>query len=324
MIIKPEGQGKIIGFFEEAILNNALGHAYIIEGDEGSGKKTLALYLAALATCEKGTFCGKCNQCRQSMAGTNPDIITVSAEGQASLKIEVIRALLDKLSLKSFHGGRRIIIIRDADIMTIQAQNALLKSIEEPSEGTVFLLLCKRASYMLPTIISRTQTLTISPLSSEALRKIAPDCSPFEYNYCQGNPGTLLRLSADTEFGAFRKTASEVFTAFVCGGEDKMYNCAELFEANKDRKADLMTILTLLIRDVFYKNIGLDGLIVNTDMMHCVNSISAKSTSAASARALSAVLEAEGGVLSKYSNYAMAVSAMLIKIRYAISKQEDN
>lgn len=324
MIIKPEGQDRIIGFFEEAIRSNTLGHAYIIEGDEGSGKRTLALYLAALATCEEGTLCGECRQCKQSAAGTNPDIITVSAEGQASLKIEVIRALIDKLGLKSFHGGRRVIIIEDASIMTPQAQNALLKSIEEPSEGTVFLILCERASQMLPTIISRTQTLTLAPLSVETLKKIVPRCSDFEYRYCNGNPGTLLRLSEDGEFREFRKRASEVIASVFCGGEDKVYDCAEFFEENKDRKADLMTILTLLIRDVLYRKNGLDNLIVNTDMTELVNSISAKCSSTSCANALSEVLEAEGGILSKYSNYAMAVSAMLIKIRYAISKQEDN
>lgn len=324
MIIKPIGQGKIIGFFEEAIRNNSLGHAYIIEGDEGSGKSTLASFLAAVATCEKGTFCGECKMCKQSMADANPDIISVSAEGQASLKIEVIRDLLDKLSFKSFHGGRRVIIIEDADIMTTQAQNALLKSIEEPSAGTVFLILCKRASYMLPTITSRTQTLTVAPLGVDDLKKIAPDCSDFEYRYCNGNPGVLKRISADGEFRDFRNTASQVIASVICGDEDKLYDCAEFFEANKDRKTDLMTVLTLLIRDVLYKKSGLDSAIVNTDMIHLVNSISARCTLTTCTGALTEILEAEGGVLSKYSSYPMAIQAMLIKVRDAFSKQEDN
>ena len=176
---------------------------------------------------------------------------------------------------------------------------------------------------MLPTIISRTQTLTVSPLSAEALKKIVPDCTPFEYSYCGGNPGTLLRLSADKEFRKFRADTSKIIADLICGGEDKVYDCAEFFEENKDRKADLMSILTLLVRDAFYKNSGLNSLIVNTDMMHLVDAVSAKCTSVSSAKMLKEILDAEGGVLGKYSNYAMAVSAMLIKIRYAISKQED-
>lgn len=323
MIIRPEGQDKLTGFFENAVRGNTLGHAYIIEGDEGSGKRTLAMYFAALCVCESGSFCGECKQCKQTVAGANPDIITVSAEGKSSLTVDKVRDVTESLALRSFHGGRRVIIIEDADLMTVQAQNALLKSIEEPPMGTVFLLLCRRASFMLSTIISRTQVLKMAPVTEEILRKIVPGCTDFEYSYCEGNVGKLIRLSEDKDFKQFRTDASELILKLFTGEDSALYDAVDFFDANKDRKGDLMSVFTLIMRDVFCKKTNLQRFVINTDMPHVIDGISAKCQGSDAAKALIEILESESAVLSKYANYAMAVQSMLIRCKNVINKQEE-
>lgn len=312
MIKKPDGQEKLTDFFENAVKNDTLGHAYIIEGDEGMGKKTLASYFAAVSVCEKGNGCGVCSQCRQTLAGTNPDIINVSAEGRASVGVDKIRLLTEKLFLRTFHGGRRVVIMEDADLLTVQAQNALLKIIEEPPLGTVFLLLCRRSSMMLRTIISRTQILKLAPLSLETLKKAVPGCSDFEYSYCGGNPGKLMKINQDAEFKQFRENTLNVLYRFFTTGEDALYETVDFFELNKDRKDDLINITTLVIRDIMYKKLSLSKFIINADKPEVIDGICASNTLYSASKALEAVLASEGSI-GKYGNYNLGVQAMLIR-----------
>ncbi len=313
MIKKPYGQEKLTAFFENAVKNDTLGHAYIIEGDEGMGKKTLAGYFAAVSVCEKGTGCGECSQCKQTAAGTNPDIISISAEGKASVGVDKIRVLADALSLRTFHGGKRVVIMEDADLLTVQAQNALLKIIEEPPADTVFLLLCRRSSMMLRTIISRTQVLKLAPLSLEVLKRIIPSCSEFEYAYCGGNPGKLIKISSDADFKQFREDALNVLYRFFTSGEDALYETVDFFELNKDRKDDLINIMTLIIRDVMYKKMSLSKFIINRDKPEIIDGISKATTLYTVVKAIHTVLDSEGS-MGKYGNYNLAVQAMLLKV----------
>lgn len=322
MIKKPAGQDKLTAFFENAIKNNTLAHAYIIEGDEGSGKKTLAAYFAALAACENGTGCGQCAQCLQTKANTNGDIITVSAEGKASIGVEKVRVITDTLSLRTIHGGRRTVIIEDAHLLTSQAQNALLKIIEEPPKGTVFLILCQRASKMLPTIVSRAQILKLAPLSKDVLKSIVPSCSDFEYAYCGGNPGKLIKLSRDLDFKSFRDGAADVILKFFTGGDDALYDAVDFFELHKERKEDLFSIFTLILRDVLYKKMFLSKYIINADKPSVIDGICASFDRRGAAKALGIVLSCEGG-FGKYANYSLAITDMLIRCKKAVKTSKN-
>jgi len=317
LITRPAGQDKLTCFFENAIDANTLGHAYIIEGDEGSGKKTLARYFAALSVCEKGNACGVCPQCKQTQSGANPDIITVTADGKSSIGVDKIRPLAETLSLRTTFGGRRAVIIENAELLTQQAQNALLKIIEEPPEGTVFMLLCTRSSLMLRTIISRTQVLKLAPLNKELLRQIAPGCTEFEYEYCGGNPGKLLKITENKDFRQFRDDAVDIIFRLFTGGDEALYDVADFFEKHKDSKIDLLTITAMVIRDVLYKKMSLTKFIINTDKPEIIDGICAVTTVLSAAKALEAILDSESG-MGKYGNYNLAVQNMLIRCRRAI------
>lgn len=306
-----------MAFFQNAIANDSLGHAYIIEGEEGSGKKTLAAYFAALAVCAHGNACGDCPQCRQTDSEVNPDITIISAEGKTSISVDTVRDMIATVAYRAVHGGRRVFIIQDADLLTPQAQNALLKVIEEPPVGVLFLLLCKHRSQMLRTIQSRTQTLKLAPTPKEVLAQIVPDCGEFELAYCKGNPGKLIKICDDAEFKEFRDGAVESITRLFTGSDESLYDTADFFEQNKERKDDLFTIMLYMLRDVMCKKTMLTKFIINSDKADALNAISSVMSPYSCMKAIDAVLEAERG-MGKYGNYNLAVQTMLIRCRNTI------
>lgn len=317
MITPPLGQDKLVGFFKKAIREDSLGHAYIIEGDTGIGKKTLAGYFAAMAVCAEGTACGNCKQCKQTIAEVNPDISVLTVGEKSSIGVDAVREFISTVAYRSIHGGRRVYIIHDADLLTVQAQNALLKVIEEPPKGVLFILLCKQKAQLLRTITSRSQILKLSPLPKEILSKIVPESREFELSYCKGNPGTLIRICADEEFKEFRSSAIDVIAKVFTGSDEALYDAVDFFESNKERKDDLFSITLYVLRDVMYKKNGLAKFIVNSDMVDVINAVSAVLTPVSCMRAIETVLDAERG-MGKYGNFTLAVQAMFIRCRNAM------
>ena len=319
MIKKPLGQEKLISFFQKAIDSASLCHAYIIEGDSGSGKKTIARYFAAMTVCSNGNACGECASCKQAESDVNPDITVISAEDKASIGVDKIRQLISTVNYKSVHGGYRVFIIEDAHLMTNQAQNALLKVIEEPPGNVLFLLLCGQKSQLLKTIISRTQSLKLSPLLAEHLAEIAPGCSSFEISYCNGNPGKLIKICADEEFKKFRDDTADAVLSLFTKGVEGLNHTAQFFELNKERKEDLFTITLYILRDVMCLKTAPNVPIINSDKMGVLKEISGVLTAKACMNATEVVLEAERG-MGKYGNFNLAVTNMLIRCQNTIKK----
>lgn len=156
------------------ILASSLSHAYIIEGPRGSGKHTLALQLAAALSCERkqdgGPLpCGRCPSCKKILAGNSPDVITVSREDKATLGVDAIRHLKTDIYVAPNDTAVKLYIIEDAHLMTVQAQNAFLLSLEEPPAYVLFLLLCESAEPLLETVRSRAPVLHTEPAPLEII-----------------------------------------------------------------------------------------------------------------------------------------------------------
>lgn len=138
-----------------------IAHAYIIEGDHLSGKKSFALRFARGLVCPEkpGIGCGTCPVCRRVNAGSYEDLHLLKNEG-LSIGIGPVRELQDELSsMPQGAAGRHVVIVEDADTLTPQAQNCMLKTLEEPQPGTVIMLLSENRENLLPTIRSRCQIL---------------------------------------------------------------------------------------------------------------------------------------------------------------------
>lgn len=156
------------------ILSNSFSHAYIIEGAEGSGRHTLARNIAAALCCldrHGDTFpCLKCEACRKVLQNKTPDVILVGIEeDRTTIGVDTARFIRQDAMVVPNDFEHKIYIIEDADVMTTQAQNALLLTLEEPHSYAVFLLICNSASSLLETVRSRAPVIRTEPLSDELM-----------------------------------------------------------------------------------------------------------------------------------------------------------
>mgnify|MGYP000849144551 FL=1 len=138
------GHKDIIQYIQNAVEQDKVSHAYILNGAKGSGKKMLAKLFAMTLQCENSQSepCGECRSCRQADSGNQPDIITIQHEKPGSISVDDIREQLNgDIMIKPYSNRYKIYIIPEADLLTVQAQNALLKTIEEPPEYAIIFLL---------------------------------------------------------------------------------------------------------------------------------------------------------------------------------------
>lgn len=169
-----KGQSQPIGQLLGAIEKKRISHAYLFSGPDGVGKFLTAKAFAKILNCQNpinGDSCGECEFCRQADSGNSPQLIVVEPEGN-SIKINQVRELQGRLKYKKTEDKYQLVIIREAHTMTLQGANSLLKVIEEPPEKTVFILTTSQRHSLLPTILSRCQTIKFNELSVEALNEI--------------------------------------------------------------------------------------------------------------------------------------------------------
>jgi DNA polymerase-3 subunit delta' len=198
------GHARPIALLRRALATDRLAHALLFAGPEGIGKRLVADALAAAVVCEtKGTdVCGACPGCRQLAAGTHPDVLVVSLpQGKREVPIERVRDLNQFLRLQPLRAARKAAIIDDAHLLSLAAQNALLKGLEEPPLGALMILIAHNADALLPTVRSRCQRLLFAPLSSEEVDQvlrgrlgIAPEEIAAVAPFADGRPGRALAL----------------------------------------------------------------------------------------------------------------------------------
>ena len=170
------GHKNIIQYIENAVKTDKVSHAYILNGEKGSGKRLLANLFAMSLQCqnrdEDGDACGKCQSCKQAASNNQPDIIRVTHEKPNTISIDDIREQINNdIVIKPYSSKYKIYIVPDADMMSVQAQNALLKTIEEPPAYAVILLLTENAEILLPTIRSRCVMLKLRNIKDQLIKK---------------------------------------------------------------------------------------------------------------------------------------------------------
>ena len=167
------GNRHNIEHFKEAVRKGKVSHAYIIDGPEGIGKKTFAGYIAAALLCEKGIEegpCMVCGSCVKADTHNHPDIIWVEHDKPTVLSIDEIRQqVIDTVDIVPYYGPYKIYIIKDAQLLNDNGQNALLKTLEEPPEYALFFLLTDNYDRLLDTIKSRCMKLRMEPLDQEII-----------------------------------------------------------------------------------------------------------------------------------------------------------
>ena len=166
------GHEKIKEHLQKAIGYQRVSHAYILSGEEGMGRKTIAKAFAMTLLCEKhGTEpCMECHSCKQFLSGNHPDVIWVTHEKPASIGVDDVRIQInDTVSIRPYSSPYKIYLVDEAEKMTVQAQNALLKTIEEPPAYAVLVLITTNPEVFLPTILSRCIQLKLRPLKDSVV-----------------------------------------------------------------------------------------------------------------------------------------------------------
>lgn len=203
------GHEIAIEHLQMAITRERVSHAYIFNGEKGSGKRFLARTFAKTLLCEEGGInpCGKCKSCMQAETNNHPDIINVTHD-KVSVSVDDIRVKVNQdIGIKPYSGRYKVYLIDDGDKMTEQAQNALLKTIEEPPTYAVILIMAENAEKLLPTILSRCVMLDMKPLSPEMIKKHLveerkfPDyAAEISARFSQGNMGRAIRYASSEDF----------------------------------------------------------------------------------------------------------------------------
>lgn len=207
MLASVVGQDRAIRILRESLARGRLHHALLFTGPEGVGKRTAALALAARLLCRAGgeDACGECDACAQVAALSHPDLMLVDLpEKRKKILIEQVRELQAALGRRALAGGRKIAILDHGERLTTDAQNAFLKTLEEPPAGSVLVIVSTSAAALEPTVRSRCQQIAFTPLPEADVARLLTDVHEVEpeeasevARYADGSLGTALLLRTE-------------------------------------------------------------------------------------------------------------------------------
>lgn len=283
------GHKDILKYISSAVENNRVSHAYNLNGERGSGKKMLANLFAMTLLCETGDNepCGKCHSCKQAESGNHPDIIRVTHEKPNSISVDDIRTQVNNtVDIKPYQGPYKVYIIPQADMMTPQAQNAILKTIEEPPSYAVFLLLTENAETLLPTINSRCVMLKLRNIKDTLIKKYLmenleiPDykadmCTAF----AQGNMGRAIMLANSDHFNEIREEAVQLLKHISEMELNEIVAAVKNISVYKLEITDYLDIIMIWYRDVLlYKATKEIDKVVFKDQLQSIKEQARKSS----------------------------------------------
>ena len=257
------GNDRIRDAVMAAVLENRIPHAILLEGEKGTGRHTLMRFLSRAAVCiGDNPPCWDCRGCHLAEIGTHPDIsVTAPEDGKKNITVTQIRALRTEAYVKPHMAARRVFIIDRADSMNEQAQNALLKVLEEPPGNIIFILIAESAAALLDTIISRCTVLSlVPPETQEALEYLKKSTDYSEANIIEaleaagGNIGAAKEALAGG--GTAAQAAAKRFVELLISGDDAgMIKITAEFEKSRILADDFLRELKLSVGNGIKKNL---------------------------------------------------------------------
>ena len=298
------GFDSIIKGFSKRAKNNNISHAHLIVGPDGIGKSIIAR-IFSLMILEK-------EQDKDYV-----DIVNYKPK-KASFGVDEIRDVIDEVNKKPYEGNKKVVIIHEGSKLTVQAQNALLKTIEEPPEGVFIIILSESLESMLDTVKSRSQIYKLTPLNKQEmekfLRKINMDGSDkatAAISYAEGIPGKALRLLKDEDLQNLRSVILNMLKD-LGSGKNIVLEYEEKFSKYKNNKEEVLNLITLFVRDIMInKEIKDDGAIINIDKKSEIREV----TNLLSYKKLNSIIKQVNKARINLNNnvsYSMVISLMLI------------
>lgn len=266
-----QGHDKIVNVLRHMAVSRRFPHALLFCGPEGVGKRTTAVALAQALLCTKGAeACDVCTACVRVSQGNHPDLVVVEPE-KGIIPIDRIRMLKRDLGRKSFAGGYKLCIIDDAEKMNEQAQNALLKTLEEPTPDTLLILVSGYPYLLLPTIISRCQRFRFQPLAPALAAQLirqrsacTEEVAGFLACYAGGSPGKALQVDVDLLDQA--RQACEQWSRMLREKGQDISEVVDKFGKDRENARLLLKVLRLWYRDLMCcQLLPGEGALVNRD-----------------------------------------------------------
>lgn len=254
------GQEQLKEHLQNAIKMKKVSHAYIISGERCAGKEFIARIFAMALQCEKGGSepCGECHSCKQALSGNQPDIIRITHEKPGSIGVEDIRSQINQdMGIKPYSSPRKIYIINEGEKMTTQAQNALLKTLEEPPEYGIILILTTNVNSLLPTILSRCVLLNMKPVEDGLIKKYLMEelqIPDYKADICvafaRGNVGKAKLLAGSEEFENIREDAVTLMKYIGAMEMHEIIAAIKKINEYKLEIGDYLDIISIWYRDV--------------------------------------------------------------------------
>ena len=254
------GNEQIIMHLKNAVKQNKVSQAYILSGDKGMGKKMIAGTFAMALQCEKGGEepCMECKSCRQAMSMNHPDIRWINHEKPNVISVDEVRKqLVDDVQIKPYSSRYKVYIMDEAEKMNIQAQNAILKTIEEPPEYAVIILLSANIEVFLPTILSRCVRLDMRMLRRAKIREylmkekgIPVYQADVLAAFAGGNLGKAIKLASSEHFNELKE---EVVRLLKYIGDMQIYEAVMAVKDCEKYKLEIEDFIDMMM--VWYRDV---------------------------------------------------------------------
>jgi DNA polymerase-3 subunit delta' len=281
------GHSRPIELLKRAIKTDKVVHSYLFLGNEGIGKKYVALQFAKTLNClegvtEKGDACDRCSSCKKIDHHLHPDVLLIEPEGQ-TLKVDQVRQMQRDLAYRPYEGQRRVCILTAADRMAPNMSNILLKTLEEPPLHTVIILLANNPRLLLPTILSRCQPIRFNPLPISLVSKwlmeqkgLNEEEAHLLASLSEGSPGKALEIQEE-----IRQIPRENLLKDLVGLKslpfEKKESWVESLPSHRENLLLILEVAKTLLRDlVIVKTLKDGSKLIHSDLLQEMETLAPK------------------------------------------------
>ncbi len=299
------GHNKIINGFMKRAEGNTLSHAHLIVGRDGIGKSIIAdIFVSKILD--------------KPLGKEHVDAIFYKSK-KASMGVSEVREIIEEVNKRPYEGNKKVIIIYNSEKLTIQAQNALLKTIEEPPVGVYIIMLSTNLESILDTIKSRCQIYKLTPLNNNEMIEFIN----LNYNlredevlsilaYSEGIPGRALRFLNDENLKNIRTLIVDMLKDINNNNPEIVIKYEKAFQEFKDEKEELLNMIATFIRDIIiYKELGNKDIIINSDKVHDIENLM-ELMSYKKLNGMLKYIEEARDSLKHNTNFTMSISVMLM------------
>lgn len=316
------GQSALKRNLLNALNTDSCAHAYLFSGPEGIGKSSFAIDYARMLLCteDSADACGRCIACSTFDTGANPDFLLIEPEGN-SISVDSIRRIQSEAIIRPMYSKRKVYYIKQAEKMTQQAQNSLLKTLEEPPAYCVIILSTHNPEMLLPTVKSRLLKYSFGKNTSQEIEtilknnKLVPDNSRFITAYAEGIPGLAIKLASSEEFAELRNEVFERLKNIMENSIKGQFAMAKYIMDNSDNVEIILNLIICFYRDLLVARKCMDqGVLINSDKKDMIKEYCKKISSERICRIVGDIEEIRRNIRQN-ANMELAADVLAIRLR---------